>query len=282
MDISPNSEANQPAVKYTSYEDLADDIAILDETFFSELVKVKDSTDWKLSFDYLDILRKFNKYHSEEFGLIFPKILSFLISNVMNLRSNLIKNALILVKEVFNYNVKFLSFICFTQPELLTDLIPLLYEKANNDKAFLKNEAKEAIKAFEKHSPLNESILKVLLALSQEKSMGIAEKAAESLNAIISFRGEEIVGKKVGKDLYGLIVKILAKLLDSSRMSIKKQGDEILGLMIKMEDFENNLDEFLEKKEKDVVILALEAKKKMGAGKSKESLKDFLSKKKQG
>lgn len=281
MEGSINSENNQQAVKYTSFDDLTNELPILDEAFLGELIKAKESTDWKLAFDYLDVLRKINKFHPEDFAALFPKVLPFILSNVGNLRSNLIKNGLVLMKEVFNYNPKFLSMIAFNAPDLFSDFIPLLYEKANNDKAFLKNEAKEALKALEKSSPLHESILKILLGLSQEKSMGIAEKAGESLNAIINLKAEEILAKNIGKETYALLIKITAKLLDSSRMTIKKQGDEILGLMMKTEDFETRLEEFLEKKEKDLVVLAIENRKKAGAGKSKESLKDFISKKKQ-
>ena len=281
MEGSINAENNQQAVQYTSFDDLTNELPILDESFLGELLKAKDSTDWKQAFDYLDVLRKINKFHPEDFAALFPKVSPFILSNIGNLRSNLIKNGLILIKEVFNYNPKFLTMIAFNAPDLFSDLIPLLYEKANNDKAFLKNEAKDALKALEKSCPLHDSILKILFGLSQEKSMGIAEKAGESLNAIINLKADEILSKNIGKETYALLIKITAKLLDSSRMPIKKQGNEILGLMMRTEDFEIGIEEFLEKKEMDLVVLAIENKKKAGVGKSKESLKDFISKKKQ-
>lgn len=277
-DIDPN----QIVAKYISYAELTNDISFLDESFLFELTKVKEASDWKQSFDNLDILRKFNKFHPEELIKISPKLIGFLISNLSNLRSNLTKNALILTKEILTYNTNFLNIITMKQPEVLSDLIPLLYEKGNNDKAFLKNEAKEAIRSFEKNAPLDENILKILLALTQEKNPGISEKATDSLSLIIISKEEEILRKEYGKNIYELLVSILAKLLDSNRMLIKKQGEEILNVLAKDKDFDNALTEFLEKKERDIVNLALDARKKAGCGKSKESLKDFLSKKKQG
>ncbi len=282
MDIYPNPENGQAVVKYTSFQDLIDDISNLDDNFLIEINKIKDVSDWKQSFDYLDMLRKYNKFHADEFLVIFPKLMWFLISNINNLRSNLTKNALTLLKEIFTYNIKFLTTIALQQPEALSDLIPLIYEKGNNDKAFLKNEAKEAIKSFEKNSPLNENLFKILLALTQEKNAGISEKASESLCNIILSKEEEILTKENGKELYALLLIILAKLLDSNRMVIKKHGDELLGLLLKCPDFERYLEDCLDKKEKDAVVLAVENRKKAGSGKSKESLKDFLSKKKQG
>ena len=282
MDIYPNAENGQAVVKYTSFQDLTDDISNLDENFLIEINKIKEASDWKQSFDYLDMLRKYNKFHPEEFLVIFPKLMWFLISNINNLRSNLTKNALTLLKEIFTYNIKFLTTIALKQPEALSDLIPLIYEKGNNDKAFLKNEAKEAIKSFEKNSPLNENLFKILLALTQEKNYGISEKASESLCNIILSKEEEILTKENGKELFALLLRILAKLLDSNRMVIKKHGDELLGLLLKCPDFERYLEDCLDKKEKDAVVLAVENRKKAGSGKPKESLKDFLSKKKQG
>ena len=274
MDIS--------VVKYTEYQDLIDDKVPIDEVFIQELNRIKDSLDWKLSFDMMDILRKYNKFNPDVFIGIFPKILGFLVANINNLRSNLIKNALILIKEIFTYNLKFLPIIASKEPRILSDLLPLIYEKANNDKAFLKSEAKEAVKSFEKNGVLDENILKILLALTQEKNAGISEKASESLAIIITSKEPEILNSQTNKEVYASVLRISARLLDSNRSAIKKQGDEILGLLSKGVDFEKSLDELLEKKEKDVVILALEARKKAGSGKNKESLKDFLSKKKLG
>lgn len=276
-----NPEANTSFAKYTLYEELSKDNLVLDESFFQELEKIKDSPDWKELFDTIDVIRKLNKFHPETIKKEFAKMKSFLISNLSNLRSNLVKNGLMLVKEIFIFNENFLRNVLECNPELLSEIIPLIYEKANNDKAFLKTEAKEAIQALENNAPLNESLLKMLLVLTQEKNFGISEKAAESLGFLINLRAEEILTRKNEKDLYNLIVRILAKLLDSGRMAIKKQGEEILKLMMKTEDFEMRLNDVLEKRERDLVIGVIEAKKRMGAGKGKESLKDFLSKKKQ-
>lgn len=279
MDISPNSD-NQTVVKYTTYPDLLNDSSALDEAFFTDITKNKEGLDWKQSFDYLDQLRKYNKYNSEEFILTLPKLLPFILFNINNLRSNLIKNSLILVKEVFAYNQLFFPLILHKQPEIIMDLIPIIYEKANNDKVFLKNEAKEAISSLEKNCPLNEIVLKILANLAQEKNPGISEKAALSLSMIVSSNQEEIIKNQIPKELFIFVLKIMGKLLDSNRMSIRKNGEEILAILSQNQSFEEILDSSLEKKEKDLVLRIVEEKKK-GSAKNKESLKDFLSKKKQ-
>lgn len=279
MDISPNSD-NQTVVKYTTYPDLLNDSSALDEAFFTDITKNKESLDWKQSFDYLDQLRKYNKYNSEEFILTLPKFLPFILFNINNLRSNLIKNSLILVKEVFAHNQLFFPLILHKQPGIIMDLIPIIYEKANNDKVFLKNEAKEAISSLEKNCPLNEIVLKILANLAQEKNPGISEKAALSLSMIVSSNQEEIIKNQIPKELFIFVIKIMGKLLDSNRMSIRKNGEEILAVLSQNQSFEELLDSSLDKKEKDLVLRIMEEKKK-GSAKNKESLKDFLSKKKQ-
>lgn len=280
MDISPHSEGNNQSVaKYQTYQELANDLPKLDESFFEELTIKKEILDWKLCFDYLDQLRKFNRYSPQDFLLIFNKIIPFLIFNLNNLRSNLIKNALILVKEIWEYNDSFFLFIPQKAPKSLEEVIPVIYEKANNDKAFLKNEAKEAILQFEKKCPLDENVLKIILALTQEKNAGISEKASNSLVNIIRIRQEEFLQNQVSKENIFFLIKVMSNLLDSNRMLIKKHGEEILLMLAKIETFDALLENTLEKQEKEKVLKTLEDKTK-AAGKIKESFKDFISKKK--
>lgn len=281
MDISPNSETNNQSVaKYQTYQELSNDLPKLEESFFEEITAKKEILDWKVCFDYIDDLRKFNRYHPEEFLLFLQKIIPFLVFNLNNLRSNLIKNALILVKEIFEYNGSFFLFIPQKDPKSLEELIPVIYEKANNDKAFLKNEAKEAILQLEKKCPLDENVLRIILGLTQEKNSGISEKASCSLVNIIRERQEEILQGQTSKENIFFLIKVMSNLLESNRMLIKKHGEEILLILSKIETFDVFLENTLGNQEKTKILKTLEDKTK-AAGKIKESFKDFISKKKQ-
>jgi len=109
VDLGPEilPEEAQVGVSYIEYEALeAPDMSKLDG---KTLAGMMEGEDWKQQYESLNVLRALNKYHREvlfeggesEESLMSRVIAPFIASQVDNLRSNISKCSLMLVKEMY-------------------------------------------------------------------------------------------------------------------------------------------------------------------------------------
>ena len=89
-------ENNLSQANYLSFEELIDDFVQKPSELLFEDSK---NLDWKSEFDNIDILRKMNKFLApKEFLEVLNKNFKYILRCVENLRSNISKNGLILIK----------------------------------------------------------------------------------------------------------------------------------------------------------------------------------------
>lgn len=88
-------------VSYLEFDDLqAFDEAELPEIYHKVNLNIL-SEDWKVQYDTINLMRVLNKHHrNTDFILLMGEVAAFVHDQVDNLRSNLMKNSLMFVKEV--------------------------------------------------------------------------------------------------------------------------------------------------------------------------------------
>jgi hypothetical protein len=68
---------------------------------FEEIQTLSLSENWKDKFEAIEQLRILNKFHFDQFCSKLPEATPFIEESIDNLRSNISKNSLLLVSEIF-------------------------------------------------------------------------------------------------------------------------------------------------------------------------------------
>ena len=215
------------SVMYTAYEDLPNFYS--NQTSFETIFQIllsntKDKLDWKAHFDVIDSLRILNKYQSSDLLRNISLFIPFLQQGIDSLRSNVSKNSLLFVKELINRS-------CENPPseELILKILPMIIDKALSDKAFIKNEAKSAIKEFEKHGCWDVTIY-ILGEKSYDKNSNICELSMQTLLQVVK-NTKENLAQKLTKNGLKILFRTLAKNLEGKRALMKKMSEETIKTM---------------------------------------------------
>lgn len=267
------------ATIYTSYEDLTN-CYMHDADLSSVIQKLKQQTNpdanWKEHFDVIEGLRVLNKFHANEFRNHLSEFNDFLGKSVDNLRSNISKNALMLIKEVFH------SFRNSESSEsFLNSIVPIILEKSVSEKGFLKNEARAALKALEK-TGCNNNVIKVLCNRSFDKNGVISELSFQSLAEIVG-EAKENLSEKINQEHLEILLETIAHSIDGKRAVNKRVAK---GLCVQLKgiyssqdmDFEKFMKEKTKLKEKEVKLIMESFKKNINNTRS--DLSGFIKTKK--
>lgn len=119
---------------YTSYESL-EPVQPTPETYEGQL----KSLDWKVQFATLTALRQLCKHQSDLFFQLSPSLLPLIASLSDSIRSNLSKNALLLLTEMFLEPHP-------AHAELAEALVPGLLQKTISEKSFIRQQATAALR----------------------------------------------------------------------------------------------------------------------------------------
>ena len=235
------------------------------------------SQNWRKDFETMNNLRKLNKFFTQ--NEIIPVIMSYLkliISCINSIRSNLIKNALLLLSELFqNKKLVWESSFYFS-------ILPIVYDKIISEKAFIKIEVKKVIKNLEDNY-FNEEILSIVSKLCGDKNFHIAEFSGSSYINLLKNNIEEI--KKDDKVILKSmeILLVLIKIRDK-RSSFGKYFNEILTMMInnlKEEKLNEIVNSMFQEKEKECILEHIgKIKKSDKKDESVKNFKDFIKNKK--
>ena len=235
-------ESSTSSSIYTKYEDLADlfpsQMSI--EQMIDELMSKHASfkNDWKKQFETLECLRILNKYHYTELN---PKILGFtdfIVSCIDSLRSNLNKEALLLLQELLPNSRS------IPLPYTFIDkIVPILCEKSISEKGFIRLEARKVVKELELFCAGDASVI-ALVAKSFDKNVTICEFAFQALCQSIKNLGDDLQFKLTFGGCKVLFRAIL-KALDGKRAIMKKQSEEMWIQLRNMLQKECELESFL-------------------------------------
>ncbi|KAL4484562.1 hypothetical protein ABPG74_019739 [Tetrahymena malaccensis] len=278
--VNDGSCSNSASQVYITFEDLPQNsqfvYELIDEVNEQNKQKVFDikgelgnSNNWKAQFTAIDQLRALNKFRSEDFiTKVFPKTFDFVIALIDSIRSNLSKNALLLVKEIFLVNK-----LSALEPEAVPIILRKLFDKAISDKMFLKQEAKNAILQMEKNDEaLFDCNLGGLSELCFDKNASICELACQSLHNIIIQNKHNI--DKLSVDAYNNLIATLSKCLEGKRALLKKLAKEMCQAIHQQKG--DNAFSSLSQPEQQQIIQAISQPK----NDSKPSFRDFLAQKK--
>jgi len=164
MARDPLSQDTSSELTYTPYEGL--EPVQPEPSTYEGLLK---SLDWKIQFCTLTVLRQVCKYHSEVYFQLIPGLLPLVIGLSDSIRSNLSKNALLLLTEMF------------IQPHpaqvlVAETLVPGLLQKTISEKAFIKQEAAAALQSLCRVAG-NSAVLQQLGLFCWHKSGPICDNA---------------------------------------------------------------------------------------------------------
>ena len=212
---SSSRGATPPSKTYTTYEDLLNCFTHQPDitTTVHDLVqRVQEDVDWTVQFDTIEGLRVLNKYYTSELRKKLSEFTPFLHKSVESLRSNVSKNTLMLIKEVFTVyrDTKEKDSDTF-----LNGILPVILEKSVSEKGFLKKEARDALKALEK-TGCNNSVVRVLCDKSFDKNGTISELSFKSLAEIVQ-ESKENLTEKISEEHMQTLFKTVAQLLDGKR-----------------------------------------------------------------
>jgi hypothetical protein len=275
IEASP-TDAQQIYLSFENLEDYYTTETNFDEIFNKLYEGTKAKHEWKVHFDILENLRILNKFKNQEFVKKIPFFTPFLYQGVDSLRSNVSKNALLLIREIIQLTNDFTVL-----QELLLKILPLTLEKAVSEKTFIKTEAKNALKELEKNGCCDVSIY-VLGEKSFDKNSQLCELAMQTLCEIVK-NVKENLGAKLTKQGLKILFKTLAKNLEGKRASLKRMSEDairnISGFISKNGALEDYLKLEMELNENEVTLIqaALQEKKN---NKTRNELQKFLQEKK--
>lgn len=212
-------------IVYTTYEDLPNffnNITTVDFPNIFEILYtlVKDDPDWRVQFDVIENLRIINKYSPKELKPYLGQFSIFLQRCIDNLRTNLSKNTLLLMKELFLH----FKDIDLSEEFLNANLSKVL-EKAISDKGFIKTEARSALKTLEKTGCSN-AVIKVLCDKTFDKNVNISEISFQTLADTIK-EAKENLGGSLNQDYIELLFFTIAKTIDGKRAASKRIAEEL-------------------------------------------------------
>jgi len=224
--LTPKSiyDSGSALIVYTTYEDLPNFYNQTQETYaniFEILYTlVKDDPDWRVQFDVIENLRIINKYSPKELKPYLEQFSFFLQRCIDNLRTNLSKNTLLFMKELF-LHFKDID----PSEEFLSTNLSKVIEKAISDKAFIKNEARSALKTLEKTGCSN-PVIKVLCDKTFDKNVFISEISFQTLAETIKEAKENLSGS-LTQDYIELMFFTVAKTIDGKRAASKRIAEEL-------------------------------------------------------
>jgi hypothetical protein len=259
---------------YTPFEDIPDLFkSSKDLNSNMEIIQEKsnDKYDWKTHFDVIDQLRSLNKYYGAYFGQNLDFFTTFVQKSMNSLRSNLSKNALLLVREIFQQLGE-----CNPSYDFLKAIINSTVDRAISEKAFIKNEAKGALKSLEKNG-FNDATIQILCEKSFDKNPTIGELCFLTL-AEIAKEGKENLLEKLSSVTLQILFETVAKGVNGKRSVIIKAAEGMCQLFKgafpeNQQNFENFLRNILKLKDSDANTILNSAKEK----KSRSSKSDFAS-----
>ncbi len=236
-----------------------------------------DKYDWKTHFDLIDQLRSLNKYYIATLAQNLDFFSIFIQKSMNSLRSNVSKNALILVKEIFEQSTDHNPSIDFLKVIIHSTLV-----RAISDKAFIKTEARSVIKVLEKNG-FNDPTIQILCEKSFDKNTSISELSFLTM-AEIAKEGKENLLQKLSFISLQILFETIAKAVNGKRSVIIKAAEGICQQFKNVfpenqESFENFLRNNLKLKEIDTNAILNAAKEKKSRP-SKSDLASFIKEKK--
>lgn len=254
---------NSPSV-YSAYEDLPD--FYKNSTNFADLfrslhLQAQEDLDWKLQFDVVENLRILNKFYPKELGDNIHHFSLFILKSIDSLRSNLSKNALLLVKETFE-NFKHVA----PNVDFVELVLPKILEKGISDKSFIKLEARNALKVLENGGCYN-PIIRVLCEKSFDKNVYISELSFQVLVGTIR-EAKENLGTRLSQPIVELLFQTLIGAINGKRAANRRLAEDLCQQLrkdfpVNEEELENYLKQNLNLKEQGakVIFRAMQTKK---------------------
>jgi len=172
--------------RYLSFEEL-EPIEMLSQTdnFVAQVQSELKSEEWTAQYDTLNVLRRLNKFHWSDLMPHLELLTPLIAEAVESLRSNISKNALLLVTEMFSFKRE-----DGHNSHIVNYLIPVVFLKSINDKQFISLQAQRALSALSEFWLYEETLI-CLKERCEEKNARISVKAAEYLLKTVANLGEE-------------------------------------------------------------------------------------------
>ncbi|CAD8045730.1 unnamed protein product [Paramecium sonneborni] len=230
-------QQQQDQVQYTTYENLQD----------QEIQKI-DPNDWKQQFLFIDSLRAQNKFHSDQFKI--QEWWDQLQPLTDSIRSNVSKNALMLIKETIQHHNVYDE-----------KILHKLFEKCESDFKFLKNEALQTVEILSQ-KPYSNDLIQILCNITLQSNYKLQTHSYPTLVKIVLasdfncdwdniiqttvavYNGKSVECKKASDQLYLALQKQKPDVLE------KEEQLKLIGERTKQKGPSKGFKEFLQQQKK--------------------------------
>jgi len=173
--IHPMKETIQN-IDYIDYDKLPNlsEEELTQENISSNILKMTETPNWKITFNALIFFRCLNKQNSSLIKQIIPQLTKYLIKLSNSIRSGISKETIILVGEIlknFN-NEKTLEDL-----DLIKQLLNILFQCASSAKKFIKEISNELISngIINNKNYLNLQTINIIIDLMKDKKINVCE-----------------------------------------------------------------------------------------------------------
>ena len=248
---------NIPKENLSAFEEGTDFVFLMQK--LKQILLNKDS-DWTLHLAVINYLRCLLKFEIDIFnqflyGLkLYPKIIEFINS----IRSILAKNALILVKEIFEEYVPEYDDKNNKAPviSLIKEIIPILIMKASCNQSFIRIEANSCLESLITNMKYGDTLIYLIQAMSTKKNQDI-ELAYNLSKRLCNNLTKEYLGEF---PLFNDLMKACANIYELKKDIYVKKIIVLIKLIrdiINETEFNSKLEK-CQKKEKDIIKKALD------------------------
>ncbi len=187
---------------------------------WGKVVSLSQSKDWKDNFEALNLLRTYNKFDYPALCGNLVSVAPFLGESVDSLRSNMMKNSLLFLQELFGWD----------RPEpqidqMLAVVAPALVIKCGYEKQFIAKDAKNVVDLMTEHGRHPQTV-QALQEGCLSKNTQLGDFSSEKLAKLIKNTDEAWLNQH-----FATVVPLVRQLkvdLENKRLKLKKNAEDIL------------------------------------------------------
>ncbi|KRX07202.1 Armadillo-type fold [Pseudocohnilembus persalinus] len=234
------AKAQQNQKSFTAFENLPNYPPETDmNAVAGRVLECFKSNSWKEQFDALDNLRVFNKYYYSSINEIFGQFGGFIKETVESEKTQLVKNCLLLIKEIYIMQQQMPNIVLHNQ--FTETFVPILLNKSNHTNSDIKNIAQSALQDFIAfYYGKEESVLAACQGCFNNIPQ-IKVYALKLLNQILKMQEQAIT--KLSEDTLQKLMKTLAEMLNGKqKQNVLSEGIQVcqtIGQIIGQENYIN-------------------------------------------
>ena len=220
--MDPNFVPNSAnPCEYVAYEQLPAIDASVNVLELLEQIKagLEEKTNWGLNLAALNTLRQINKYYPADINEVCRILWPAIVPSLDSLRSVVSKTSMLFIQELFQHKGAILY------DEIIYRIEPVLVQKVNSDKLFIKEEAQKAYEIMLDNC-LKDSLLIALSKSTLSKNVAISELSFKALERVLTNMSAMLT--QLQPNTYKELFVCIVYALNGKRMENYKSAERIV------------------------------------------------------